>query len=579
MKERKHYTKKVESNPTPTTSNKSKKLSQWHFIEWQKAYQFVKGVQIRIAKATLAKDWRRVKNLQRLLVHSFYAKAIAVRRVTENQGKRTFGVDKVLWNSPEQKYQAIFSLSAKGYKPLPLRRVFIPKANGKQRPLGIPTMKDRAMQALYLLGLQPVAETLADTGSYGFRLERSTADAITHIHQIFSHKGKKTNQPVEWVLDADIQGCFDHISHDWLLKHIPMNKRILRKWLQSGVVEFGQLKRTEEGTPQGGIISPTLANMALDGLESLLAEHFGKKTGSKIRRHKTYLVRYADDFIISGISKELLEEKVIPLVKGFLAERGLTLSESKTKVVHIEEGFDFLGWNVRRFKGKVLIRPNKKNVQTFYRKVKETISKMKMAKQSDLIRVLNPMLRGWAIYHKHQVASKAFGRMDALVWRALWKWCKRRHHNKGIKWIKEKYFCTTATRSWVFGTVYTDKKGDLHPIDLVYCSGVKIERHIKIKSEYNPFLPEWELESELLRQRRLYNQEKHRRIWSWLFKEQQGKCAYCHQPITKQTGWHDHHIIYKMNGGSDSLKNRCLVHPTCHTQIHALNLTISKGAV
>lgn len=262
-----------------------------------------------------------------------------------------------------------------------------------------------------------------------------------------------------------------------------------------------------------------------------------------------------------------------------MKERGLTLSESKTKVVHIEEGFDFLGWNVRRFKGKVLIRPSKKNVKAFYRKVKETISKMKMAKQSDLIRVLNPMLRGWANYHKHQVASKAFGRMDALVWRALWKWCKRRHHNKGIKWIKEKYFCTTATRSWVFGTVYTDKKGDLHPIDLIYCSDEKIERHIKIEAEYNPFLLEWELEGELLRQRRLYNQEKHRRIWSWLFKEQQGKCAYCHQPITDQTGWHDHHIIYRMNGGSDSLKNRCLVHPTCHTQIHALNLTISKNAV
>ncbi|WP_082987394.1 group II intron reverse transcriptase/maturase [Gallibacterium salpingitidis] len=573
MKERKHYTEKVACNPA--TSH----ISQWHYVDWHKAERYVKGMQVRIAKATLAKDWRKVKNLQRLLVHSFYAKAIAVKRVTENQGKRTFGVDKVRWDSPEKKYQAIFSLSEKGYKPLPLRRVFIPKANGKQRPLGIPTMKDRAMQALYLLGLQPVAETLADTSSYGFRLERSTADAITHIHQIFSHKGKKTNQPVEWVLDADIQGCFDHINHDWLLKHIPMNKRILHKWLKSGVVEFGQLKRTEEGTPQGGIISPTLANMALDGLETLLAQHFGAKNGSKIRRHKTYLVRYADDFIISGVSKELLEEKVIPLVKDFLTERGLTLSETKTKVVHIDEGFDFLGWNVRRFKGKVLIRPSKKNVQTFYRKVKETISKMKMAKQSDLIRVLNPMLRGWANYHKHQVASKAFGKMDALVWRALWKWCKRRHHNKGIKWIKEKYFCTTANRNWVFGTVYTNKKGNLHPIDLVYCSGVKIERHIKIKSEYNPFLPEWELESELLRQSRLYNQEKHRRVWSWLFKEQKGKCVYCHQPITKQTGWHDHHIIYKINGGSDSLRNRCLVHPTCHSQIHALNLIISKVAV
>lgn len=573
MKERKHYTEKVICNPA--TSH----ISKWHYVEWHKAERYVKGMQIRIAKATQDSDWRKVKNLQRMLTHSHYAKLVAVKRVTENQGKRTSGVDKELWDSPEVKWQAALKLSDKKYKPSPLRRVYIPKPNGKKRPLGIPTMKDRAMQALYLLALQPVAETTADKGSYGFRLNRSTADAITHIHQIFSQKGKKTNQPVEWVLDADIAGCFDHISHDWLLKHIPMNKRILRKWLKSGVVEFGQLKRTEEGTPQGGIISPTLANMALDGLETLLETHFGVKGSRIIRENKTYLVRYADDFIISGKTQELLEQQVIPLIQAFLTERGLSLSAEKTRVVHIEQGFDFLGWNVRRFNGKILNRPSKKNVKAFYSKVKTVISKMKMAKQSDLIMVLNPMLRGWANYHKSQVSSVAFGRMDALVWKALWKWCKRRHHNKGIKWIKEKYFCTTATRNWVFGTTFTNTKGELQPIDLFYCGYVKIKRHVKIKSEYNPFLPDWELYGEKLSQERLYEEQSHRKQWLALYREQRGKCALCGLPITKETGWHDHHIVYKMLGGNDALKNRCLVHPNCHTKIHALNLNVVKPTI
>lgn len=569
MKERKHYTKEVACNPAISH------ISEWHYVDWHKAERYVKGMQIRIAKATQEKDWRKVKNLQRLLTHSHYAK-IAVKRVTENKGKRTSGVDKVTWDNPQAKWQAALSLTEKKYKPRPLKRVYIPKANGKKRPLGIPTMKDRAMQALYLLALQPVAETTADNGSYGFRINRSTADAITHIHQIYSHKGRKTNQPVEWVLDADIAGCFDHISHEWLLKHIPINKRILRKWLKSGVVEFGSLQQTEEGTPQGGIISPTLANMTLDGLERLLETQFGQKGSRKIRENKTYLVRYADDFIISGKTKELLEQQVIPLIEMFLKERGLSLSKEKTRVVHIEQGFDFLGWNVRRFKGVILNRPNIKNVKSFYGKVKEVISKMKMAKQENLIMKLNPMLRGWANYHRSQVASKAFGRMDAMVWKALWRWCKRRHTNKGIKWVKEKYFHTTATRNWVFGAVYTNAKGEQQLIDLFYCGAVKIKRHKKVKSDYNPFLPEWELYGEKLSQERLYDEQSHRKQWQSLYKFQKGKCALCGQVITKETGWHDHHIVYKMFGGNNALSNRCLVHPNCHMKIHALNLNVVK---
>ncbi|MGV6989558.1 group II intron maturase-specific domain-containing protein [Testudinibacter sp. P80/BLE/0925] len=202
-----------------------------------------------------------------------------------------------------------------------------------------------------------------------------------------------------------------------------------------------------------------------------------------------------------------------------------------------------------------------------------------MAKQEELIFVLNPMLRGWANYHRHQVSSIAFARMDALIWRALWKWCKRRHHNKGIRWIKEKYFCSTATRNWIFGTTYTDPKGELKPIELFYCGYVKIERHIKVKQDYNPFLPEWELYGEELHRQRLYNKQSHRRQWQALYNDQKGKCALCEQAITEETGWHDHHIEYRMYGGSDALSNRCLLHPICHRKVHALNLKVVKPTI
>jgi len=388
--------------------------TEWHQIDWGRVERTVRGMQVRIAKATQEGNWRKVKATQRMLTRSFTGKALAVKRVTENQGKRTPGVDGLLWSTPTAKRAAIDCLTRNGYRPLPLRRVYIPKANGKLRALGIPTMRDRAMQALYLLALAPVAETLADRNSYGFRTGRSTTDAICQCHQVFGKRGSS-----EWVLEADIEGCFDHIDHDWLIRHVPTDKAVLRKWLKAGVVDLGQLQTTEAGTPQGGIISPTLANLALDGLEELLADTLGA-TGSKIaRRHKVHMVRYADDFVISGISKELLEERVRPLVEQLLAERGLRLSEAKTKVTHLDQGFDFLGWHVRRYPdGKVLVTPSRKNVNAFLAKARETIKACRGVEQTVLIWQLNPLLRGWANYHKSQVASKAFHRADAQVFAA-----------------------------------------------------------------------------------------------------------------------------------------------------------------
>ena len=370
----------------------------WHEINWVKCHSQVRRLQARIVKATQVSRWNKVKALQWLLTHSWSGKAIAVKRVMENQGKKTPGVDRATWSTPKSKLQAVLSLRRRGYQPLPLRRVFIPKSNGKLRPLGIPTMKDRAIQALYLLALHPVSETTADSNSYGFRPERSTADAREQGFIILS----RANSP-QWILEGDIKGCFDNISHKWMLENVPMDKIILQKWLKAGYVYEEKLFPTEAGTPQGGIISPTLANWTLDGLEKTLRDKFTEvsKTGNpvhKTSKHQVNLVQYADDFIITGKSKELLENEVKPLVDNFLKERGLTLSTEKTKMTHIEEGFDFLGWNFRKYDGKMLIKPSKKNVKAFLGKIRETVKANKTAKQENLIGLLNPMIRGWANY-------------------------------------------------------------------------------------------------------------------------------------------------------------------------------------
>ena len=282
----------------------------WEQIQWNKCEHEVRKLQARIVKAQMSGRHNKVKALQWMLTHSFYGKALAVKRVTSNGGKKTAGVDHVLWNTPNQKMDAIASLKRRGYHPQPLRRVNIKKSNGKLRPLGIPTLKDRAMQALYHMALDPVAETTADTHSYGFRKERSTKDAKEMCFTVLARKIAP-----QWVLEGDIKGCFDHISHEWLLNHIPMDKVILRKWLKSGYVFHNKLYPTYEGTPQGGIISPTLANMVLNGMQTMLSERFKVRMGKNYYNPKINLVRYADDFIVTGKDKEILENEVKPVIK------------------------------------------------------------------------------------------------------------------------------------------------------------------------------------------------------------------------------------------------------------------------
>lgn len=386
---------------------------------------------MRIVKAWREGRRHKVKALQRMLIRSLSGKALAVRRVTENQGKRTPGVDGETWSTPDAKSRAVLSLKRRGYHPRPLRRVYIPKSNGQMRPLGIPTMKDRAMQALYLLALDPIAETTADVNFFGFRAKRSAADALAKCFINLA----RSDSP-QWILEGDIRGCFDNISHDWLMTHIPIERAILRKWLKAGLIDRQAFRPTEAGTPQGGIISPVLANMTLDGLEAELRKRFRQPD-------TVHMIRYADDFIVTGRSNELLVNEVKPLLVEFLEDRGLELSPEKTSITHIDEGFDFLGWNVRKYDGKLLIKPSRKSVLTFLRELRRLVKRGRTLKQSMLIEQLNPMIRGWANYHRCSVAGQTFCRMGHAIWQMLWRWALRRHRNKPKRWIYGRYFTET----------------------------------------------------------------------------------------------------------------------------------------
>jgi RNA-directed DNA polymerase len=537
----------------------------WHRINWVKTHHEVKRLQMRIAKSAREGNWRKVQTLQRLLTRSFSAKVLAVKRVTENQGKSTSGVDGVTWPTPESKFKAALSLSRQGYRPMPLRRVYIPKSNGKKRPLGIPTMKDRAIQALYKLALEPVAETLADKNSYGFRPGRSTADAIGQCYIVLVNKVR-----AQWILEGDIKGCFDNISHNWLMANVPMDKTILQKWLKAGFIDFRKGKTlfpTEAGTPQGGVISPILANMALDGLETAI------KNGCR-QKDKVNLVRYADDFIITGASKEVLIDKIRPIVESHLKERGLELSEEKTRITHIEEGFDFLGWNVRKYNEKLLIKPAQKNVKAVLDKIRKTINANKAIRQIHLIKILNPIIRGWVNYHRHVVAKKTFKRVDDRIWRSIWQWCRRRHPNKSLLWIKRKYFNPQGSRNWMFNGKIGATRPDGSPVwaTLIKAADTKIRRHVKIRAEATPYDPKWEpyFEERWTHTLKEIWEPKLRKLWL----KQEGKCLVCNQLINRETGWHIHRVTQMIEGGTDALYNLRLLHPNCHKQVHNQKLDV-----
>ena len=450
--------------------------ANWSSSDWNEAWRQVRRLQVRIAKAVKDNRWNKVRVLQYLLTHSFYAKLLAVKRVTSNKGKNTPGVDGVLWRGARAKWRAACSLRRRGYHPQPLRRIYIPKKNGKLRPLSIPCMYDRAQQALYKPALAPVAETTADKNSYGFREGRSCADAIAAGFNALSQRNSAS-----WILEGDIKGCFDNISFQWMLGNIPMDKVVLHKWLMAGYVENGIQYPTRKGVPQGGIISPTLSNLVLDGLEE--AVHCAVPYRSRVN-----FIRYADDFIITGKSRTILEDAVRPVVEGFLAERGLSLSPEKTLVTHITDGFTFLGQTFRKH-GRVLhITPSEQGVLALQQKVGALIRNHVGAPMPVLIKELNQVLRGWANYHRHVVASEAFCRIDNYVYEQLRRMLQRRHPNKSANWRIKHYWSVAGPRDFAVKT--RTPKGTTKIYQLIRVGSIGIRRHVKIRAATNPYMPE-----------------------------------------------------------------------------------------
>ncbi len=487
-------------------------IKDWKSIDWKIVYRKVWQLQMRIAKAVRERRWGKVKVLQRNLSRSLYGRLWAVRRVTTNKGKRTPGIDGVIWSTPRKKMQAVLSLRRRDYRPLPLRRIYIPKKVGR-RPLGIPTMKDRAMQALYLLGLNPVAETLGDRNSYGFRLRRSTADALGQCYILLA----KSYSP-EWIWEADIESCFDNISHEWMLKNIPLDKSILARWLKAGYLEGSVLFPTERGTPQGGLISPVLANITLDGLEEVARKSAPKRIERNSIRSKIHLVRYCDDFIVTAHSRELLEEKVIPAVVSFLKERGLNISKMKSRITQIRTGFDFLGANLRKYgRGKFLMKPARSNVLGFSRELRDYIRSRRGLKTEYLVHQLNRRIRGWANYYRPLVSGKAFRDVDSRIFECLWRWARRRHSRKRAKWVFQRYFLIHPNGSWVFFAPTRDRDGRPSRLKLVKASVLGIRRHIKIRADatvFDPSYTEYFREREL--RKRQARQRDYRRWQRWL---------------------------------------------------------------
>ncbi|GAA0800900.1 group II intron reverse transcriptase/maturase [Faecalicatena orotica] len=377
------------------------KASRWEDINFKMAEQKVKKLQKRIAVAFGNDDFDKVALLQNMIIHSFYAKALAVKIVTSNRGRYTAGIDNVVWITPEEKFDAIYNLSRRGYKAMPLKRIFIPKSNGDMRPLSIPTMKDRAMQTLYKFVLEPIAEFTGDMDSYGFRLNRSAKDAVVRYIDIL------LNFPyLKWVMKTDIKSCFDNISHEWVMKHIPMDKEILLKFLKCGYMSHSVYHPTEKGVPQGGSISNVICNMVLDGLEICLDDHFGSSL---------YMIRYADDIVIVADSQKILVQSVVAVIEHFLLERGLQLSQEKTMVSHVENGIIFLGFEIYRENKVVVCVPARKSVTSLMSKVDcilSAVSKVYFDKIPDeilwkLCNSLKLVIRGWLNYYADIVTTQS----------------------------------------------------------------------------------------------------------------------------------------------------------------------------
>ena len=541
----------------------------WSALPWRKLERHVYRLQKRIYRASERGNHIVVHRLQQLLMRSQSARLLAVRRVTQdNQGKHTAGIDGVKSLAPAERLtlaEAIHPKHQGKRHAQPVRRVWIPKP-GKtdKRPLGIPTMKNRAEQALARQALEPEWEARFEPNSYGFRPGRSCHDAIEAIFSQIKHQAK-------YALDADIRGCFDHLSHQALLEKLatyPAMRQAVKGWLKAGIMEEGQFSPTEEGAPQGGCISPLLANIALDGMEAGLHQAFTRREG------KPALVRYADDFVVlhptlEGVTKARM------WIEQWLSGIGLELNPKKTSITHTltayegRVGFDFLGFTVRQFPAgkthsgknghgtplgfKTLIKPSQEAVKAHMRALKAGIRKLQNAPQGALIGHLNPIVRGWSNYNRTKVAKDAFRRCDHLLYKQLRAWARRRHPNKTPGWIARKYWALDTNAGWTFTA--PDKNV------LIKHMATPIRRHTKVRGTASPYdgnLLYWA--------QRLQTHPMLRSRVGALLKLQQGKCAYCGLTLRDGDLLEVDHIIPRSLGGKDEWQNLQLMHRHCHDQ-------------
>ncbi len=544
----------------------------WNQLPWRKLEKYCFRIQKRIYQASQRGNTRAVHKLQKLLLKSEAARLLAVRRVTQdNQGKKTAGVDGVKAVKPQGRLVMASQIHPKHWKhqtPRPVRRVWIPKpGKAEQRPLGIPPMIERCKQALAKMALEPEWEAKFEPNSYGFRPGRSCHDAREAIFNAIRSKPK-------YVFDADIKGAFDNISQEALLAKLhtsPLLRKAVKGWLKAGVMEGCTFSPTEVGTPQGGVISPLLMNVALHGMEQAIIEGYSKSHAVE----KPLLVRYADDFVIFHSDlKEL--EKVAERVTQWLEQMGLKLSPTKTRTTHTltpyqgQVGFDFLGFTVRQFsvgkshtgKGtngkalgfKTLIKPSKEAIKRHTLTIKEQLHKFRSASQEQLIKELHPIIWGWAAYYKTSVASAVFKRCDDILWKQLARWAKARHPDKGTQWMTKRYWHQVEKRKWVFATP-TGAELRMH-------SKTAIQRYIKVKGTASPYDGNMLYWSQRLKSHPLMHETKAR-----LLQKQQGKCRWCELHFQDGDTLEVDHIDH--NRSNNDLRNKMLLHRHCHDERHA----------
>jgi RNA-directed DNA polymerase len=514
---------KLDATALAVVSGPEGEILDWSQIDWRSVEDQVRRLRQRIFTASKAGDLSRVRRLQKLMLRSRSNTLVSVRRVTErNTGRLTAGVDGEVVLTPEAKMKLVDRIQhpTEPFKALPVRRVYIPKPGSqKRRPLGIPVLLDRCHQARIVNALEPEWEARFEPRSYGFRPGRGCHDAIQSIYQVV--KGRSPRR--RWVLDADLAGAFDRIAHDHILQQLGSfpARGMVRQWLKAGVVEQGQLRRTEEGTPQGGVASPVLLNVALHGMERAAGVRY-YPTGDHAGRVMTgcpVLIRYADDLVaLCHTRQEALEVKARLAV--WLAPRGLAFNEDKTRVVTLDEGFDFLGFNVRRYNGKPMIKPSKAAIRRIRERLRTELRSLRGSNATTVIKRLNPVIRGWAAYYRTQVSSEVFGALDQYLWELTYKWATFSHANKPTSWVVARYFAKfnkARQDRWVFG----DRRGGafMHKF-----SWTNIVRHQAVEQGASPDDPAL---AEYWARRRRKSALPVNRTAQRLNRAQDGRCAIC----------------------------------------------------